>query len=152
MNTSIPSEQSAILAQSLQTAMRKLRRRLRQQSTLSELSASQLAVLHHLENEGAETVSALARSEGIRPQSMAAIVNSLMAAGFITGNPDPNDGRQTLLSLTDAWYAWVMPRRALRKDWLTRSISASLSEDEQETLSQAISLINRLTDDASNGK
>jgi DNA-binding MarR family transcriptional regulator len=36
----------------------------------------------------------------MRPQSMGSAVALLEAAGFVSGAPDPSDGRQTILSLT----------------------------------------------------
>lgn len=143
----LPTTTAASLAQELRATMRKLRRKLREQASLSDLSAAQIAVLHHLENDGPTTVSALARAEGIRPQSMGAIVASLQDAGFVIGTADPNDGRQTLLSLTEAWHAWIVPRRAVRQDWLTRKIAATLSPQEQDQVAQAIALINRLAEE-----
>ena len=45
-------------------------------------------------------LTALARMENMRSQSMGAIVGPMEEAGLIAGAPDPNDGRQTLLSVT----------------------------------------------------
>jgi DNA-binding MarR family transcriptional regulator len=62
----------------------------------------------------------------------------------VSGAPDPNDGRQTILSLTDACRKWIREGRAAREDWLFRTIQARLSLEEQEKLIAAIELLNRL--------
>ncbi len=82
--------------------MGKLKRRLRDQMRGGDLAPSQVSVLLRLERDGAATASSLARAEGMRPQSMAPVIAALEGAGLVRGAPDPTDGRQTLLSLTDA--------------------------------------------------
>src|ERR1700761_571654 len=92
---------AAILARELRIVFGNLKRRLREQATAGDFTFSQIAVLSRLEREGPATVSNLAREQGVRPQSMGATVAALESAGFVQGSPDPSDGRQTLLSLTD---------------------------------------------------
>ena len=38
----------------------------------------------------------------MRPQSMSTAIAALEAAGLVRGAPDPDDGRQTIMSLTDS--------------------------------------------------
>ncbi len=83
----------------------------------------------------------------MRPQSMGATVATLEAAGLIGGEPDPNDGRQTILSLTDACRKWISEGRAARHDWLTRKIEAKLSPEEQQALTKGVELLKRIADD-----
>ena len=89
------------VAGELRVVLGKLKRRLREEASLGEFTLSQMSALSRLEREGPATVTTLARAEGVRPQSMGATVSVLEAAGFVTGSPDPADGRQTILSLTD---------------------------------------------------
>lgn len=128
---------------------RKLRLRLREQSGGgdNDLTPSQTAVILRLEKDGAATVSSLARAEGMRPQSMSAIVAPLQEAGLVKGVPDPGDGRQTLLSLTPKCLKWLQEGRAARQDWLAKTISQKLSAREQETLQAALALLARLIED-----
>jgi DNA-binding MarR family transcriptional regulator len=135
------------LAGELRALIGKVKRRLREQSDLGDLTGSQLSALARLEREGSGTVSSLARAEGMRPQSMGAIVAALEAAGLVQGRPDPNDGRQTILSLTEACRERVTKKRAARQDWLVRAIAARLSSQEQATVAAAIALLNRLVDE-----
>jgi len=93
------------------------------------------------------TVSSLARAEGMRPQSMGTVVATLEAAGLLTGAPDPDDGRQTLWSLTQACASALRENRAARQDWLARTIEARLSAREQAQLASAVELLKRLVQD-----
>jgi DNA-binding MarR family transcriptional regulator len=138
---------ASVLAQSLRALLGKLKRRLRDQAHVGDLTPSQVSVLLRLEKDGPATASSLARAEGMRPQSMGPIIAVLEGAGLVSGGPDPTDGRQTLLSLTDDCRKWVEEGRAARQDWLTRTLQARLSPEEQERLAEAVELLQRLVDD-----
>lgn len=140
-------KRASALAQDLRALLGKLKRRLREQAHVGDLTPSQVSVLLRLEKNGPATASSLARAEGIRPQSMAPIVAVLESAGLVSGAPDPTDGRQTLLSLTDACRQWVEKGRAARQDWLVRTLQARLSPREQDELAKAVELLRRLVDD-----
>ncbi len=138
---------ASTLAAELRALVGKLKRRLREQSDVGDLTPSQVSVLLRLEKEGPATTSSLARAEGMRPQSMATVVAALESAGLVSGAPDPTDGRRVLLSLTDTCRQWVREGRAARQDWLSRRLQARLSADELEVLATAAGLLNRLVDD-----
>jgi DNA-binding MarR family transcriptional regulator len=137
---------AAALAAELRAVLGALKRRLRGQADLGELSWSQLAVLGQLDREGPATVTSLARAEGVRPQSMGATIAALEAAGFVRGEADPNDGRQTLLSLTESCRKWLAAGRAARQDWLSGAIAAKLTEAEQQDVARALGLLRRVVD------
>ncbi len=134
------------VAVELRSLIGKLKRRFRDQSQLGDLTGTQVSVLSRLNRDGPATVTALARAEGMRPQSMGANISVLEAAGLITGTPDPNDGRQTVLSLTAACKKWIKAGRAAREDWLFRAISTKLTARECEKLASAIELLKRIAD------
>lgn len=134
------------LAVELHDLMNRLKRRLREHSGSADLPPSHVAVLRRLEREGAQTVTALARAGGMRSQSMGATVAALQAAGHISGAPDPQDGRQTLLSLTPACRKWLRDTRATRQDWLQRAIESQLSPREQQELAKAMALLQRVVE------
>ena len=83
----------------------------------------------------------------MRPQSMSAVMTPLQQVDLVVGTPDPNDGRQTLMSLTPKCLKWLKEGRAARQDWLARRISEKLSVREQETLRAALNLLTKLTED-----
>jgi len=138
---------ASTLAQDLRALLGKLKRRLRDQAHVGDLTPSQVSVLLRLEKDGPATASNLARAEGMRPQSMGPIIAALESAGLVSGAPDPADGRQTLLSLTDACRTWIEEGRAARQDWLNPHSLARLSPKEQDKLAEAVALLKRLVED-----
>src|SRR5258706_7251700 len=137
---------ASALAGDLRVLIGKLKRRVREQAHLGDLTWSQLSVLSRLERDGPATVTALAKAEGMRPQSMGANVSALEAAGLVSGAPDPKDGRQSILSLTPACRDWIKAGPAAHADWLFRAVRANLSPDEQDELASALELLKRLVD------
>ena len=140
------SARASALARELRVLISQLRRTLREQTHLGDYTWSQTAVVIRLERDGPATVSALARADGVRPQSMGATVATLEAAGLVKGSPDPADGRQTILSLTDTCRELIKAKRAAKEDWLFRAIQTKLSPAEQEELATALELLKRLAD------
>lgn len=132
------------LARELRAFMGQFRRRLWEHSDTADLTPSQISALLRLEEQQSATTSELARLEGIRPQSMGAIVAALEEAGMIEGAPDPSDGRKTLLSLSAKCRDWLNEGRARRQDWLLSSIAAHLDAEEQAQLLAAMPLLQRL--------
>jgi DNA-binding MarR family transcriptional regulator len=147
MGASSDSERVSALAHDLRRIAGKLKRRLRDQADVGDLTPSQRSVLLRLEKDGPATTSSLARLEGMRPQSMGAIIAALESAGMVRGAPDPTDGRRTLLSLTETCRTWINDGRAARQDWLSRTIEARLAPHEQEQLAAAMTLLQRLIDE-----
>ncbi|HZZ13729.1 MAG TPA: MarR family transcriptional regulator [Paraburkholderia sp.] len=142
----LPSTDAAVhaTAEDLRVLVGKLRRRLREEANIGDFTPSQIQVLHLLEREGPATVTTLARLQGVRPQSMGETLSVLKAAGAVSGAPDPNDGRQTVLSLTPVFRKRVKANRAAREDWLFREIQARFSAAEQHQLATGVALLKRL--------
>ncbi len=138
--------QLAALAGELRISLGKLNRRLREQAHPDDLTSSQKSVLLRLDRDGPATVSALARAESVRPQSMRITVAALEAMGAVSGKPDPADGRQTLISLTPAFRETLRAARAAKDDWLFRALQAQLTPLEQKELAAAVALLQRLAD------
>lgn len=141
------ADRASALALDIRTLIGKLRRKLREQTGHDDLTSSQSSVLLRLEKEGPATVSNLARAEAMRPQSMSAVIAPLEAAGLVSGAADPNDGRQTLLSLTPKCRELIRERRAAKQDWLTKTILAKLSAQEQEHLAAGLEILGQLVED-----
>jgi DNA-binding MarR family transcriptional regulator len=135
------------LAAQLRTTVGSLKRKLRQQGGQHDLTSSQIAVVLRLEQTGPATVSSLARAEGMRPQSMSALIAALEEMGFVAGAADPGDGRKTLLSLTKACRKSIQDGRSARQDWLAQAIQRKLSPPEQKRVSSVLHLLARLAED-----
>jgi DNA-binding MarR family transcriptional regulator len=144
---SIQTEFARTLAAEMRTVFRKLKLRVREHGGGNDLTPSQSSVVLRLEKDGAATVSSLSRAEGMRPQSMSAIVAPLQESGLIHGAPDPCDGRQTLMSLTPKCLKWLQEGRTTRQDWIATTISQKLSVQEQVKLQEALKLLTRLVED-----
>ncbi len=137
----------SVLATEIRAVFRKIKLHLREHGGNSDLTPSQISVVLRLEKDGSATVSNLARAEGMRPQSMSAVVTPLQNWGLVRGAADPSDGRQTLMSLTPKCLKWLQEGRAARQDWLTTRIAQKLSIQEQEKLQTALELLTRLVED-----
>jgi DNA-binding MarR family transcriptional regulator len=138
--------QLAALAGELRISLGKLIRRLREQAHPGDFTSAQKSVLLRLDRDGPATVSALARAESVRPQSMRVTVAGLEAIGAISGEPDSADGRQTLVALTPTLRKTLKASRAAKDDWLFRALQAQLSSHEQDALAAAVKLLQRLAD------
>ncbi|SKA03751.1 MarR family winged helix-turn-helix transcriptional regulator [Consotaella salsifontis] len=139
-------QRAKALAGDLHSIVGRLKRRFREESKARDLTPSQWSVLRRLELEGPATVTSLARAEGMRPQSMGATVAVLIDKGVLVGAPDPDDGRQTILSISPTFFDSLTKGRAARDMWLKGAIQARLSPAEQEDLARAIELLQRLVD------
>ncbi len=141
-------ERASALAAELRAIFGKFKRKLREQGGgRNDLTPSQVSVLLRLEKDGPAAVSSLARAEGMRPQSMSAIITSLLEVGLVDCSPDPNDGRQTLMSLSRRCEKLLKEGRAARQDWLTMTIQKKLSSQDQERLAASVELLTRLVED-----
>jgi len=125
----------------LRIVLGQLVRRLRSEYSFPIAQAS---VLSRLDRDGPQTTSALAAAERVRPQSMAQTLAELEADGLISRRPDPGDGRRVLIEVTRAGRGRLRENRRRREGWLAAAIEAELTPDEQETLLDAVPLLQRL--------
>ncbi|MCX3061184.1 MarR family winged helix-turn-helix transcriptional regulator [Streptomyces beihaiensis] len=132
------------IATDLATVVGRLSRRLRSASPDSLLTPTQRTVLARLGMEGPATTAALARSEYVRPQSMRLTVGALEERGLVTRAPDPDDGRQSVVSITDAGRAVLDSVRAAKHGWLAQALATELDADERRALADAAVLLERL--------
>ena len=135
---------SQTVAADLRVVLGQLSRRMREQGGRGDCTDSQASVLLRLERDGPATMTALARAEGIRPQSMGAIITVLEEIGLVSGSRDPKDGRKTVLSLTESAREQFASGRLARDDWLYRTITTQLSPPEQAQLADCLELLRRL--------
>jgi DNA-binding MarR family transcriptional regulator len=114
-------------------------------SDASGLSWTHMAVLSRLANDGPATTAELARAEGMKPQSMGAVVASLEERHLVARVPHPTDGRQMTVDLTPAGVAIRKQAKEARHTWLAAAM-ARLTREEQATLVAAGRLIKRLAE------
>ena len=88
----------------------------------------------------------MAKAESVRHQSMRVTVAGLETTGVVSGEPDPGDGRQTIVGLTPAALKTLKAGRAAREDWLFRALQAQLTPRERDKLAAAVEFLNRLSE------
>jgi DNA-binding MarR family transcriptional regulator len=120
-------------------------RRARAAAASDELSWTEIAVLKRIANEGPATTADLARTQGMRPQSMRTIVAALEEMGMVERKPHATDGRQVNLALTSKGAAVQKSAGDAKRTWLAQTI-ARLNEQERETLFAAGRIIKRLVE------
>jgi DNA-binding MarR family transcriptional regulator len=132
----------APLAADLRVVLGQLIRRLRAEHSFP---LSHGVVLGRIDREGPRGVSELAARERVRPQSMAQTVGDLEGDGLVERNPDPGDGRRSLVSLTATGLKALEADRRNREGWLVDAIE-ELPEADRETLERAVVLLDRIAD------
>jgi len=85
-------------------------------------------------------VSALARAEGVRQQSMGATISALEEAGLVKGSPDPADGRRTTCLLQMPAGEMLRPI-GQRRGLVVPCHPNQISPGEQEELATALELL-----------
>ena len=120
--------------------------RLRAERGESELRGTRLSVLGHLLRHGDLSAGELAAAEGLRPQSVTRVLADLEARGLVARRRDPGDGRRHVLSLTAEGLAALGDDMRPRDAWLARAMAEHLSPTEQQLLTLAAALLDRLAE------
>jgi DNA-binding MarR family transcriptional regulator len=138
-------ESAVRAARDLVVMFSRLRRRLREVADIQDLTPSQTSVLTRLGKDVASSASALAAAERVRPQSMAATLAALDQHGLIQREPDPEDGRRHLITLTAAGHERVEGNRQAREEWLVRALQDGYTEKQRQLVIEAMALLEQLT-------
>lgn len=138
------ADDTRVLADEIRGIARLAGRRLREEARHdSDLSAPHLRVLSLLHQTPGQTGAELARAEGMRPQSMGAILGVLRERELVASQPDPDDGRRLRLTLTPAGRELLAAVRDARNDWLSERLRSELSPAERATVAEAMALLHR---------
>jgi DNA-binding MarR family transcriptional regulator len=125
-------------------AIVRMARRLRQEAgTVGETSPTLTAALATIERTGPLTPSALADCERIQRPTATRVVARLEAAGLVTRTPDPDDGRVFRVAITAQGRALLKRIRTRKNEYLARRLR-DLTPDEQDTLAEAATILERL--------
>jgi DNA-binding MarR family transcriptional regulator len=122
-----------------------LSRRLRVARGSGALSSSKLSLLSHLARRGAMTPGQLAAAESLRPQSLTRLLAELEDEQLLSRTPHPEDGRQSLVAVTDAGRAALAHDVAGRDAWLSEAL-LRLTPAERDILAVAGRLMEFLAD------
>ena len=119
------------------------------------LSLTSAAVLSTLHEQGPVRLTALAAAIGVKQPSMTQLVQRLERDGLATRVSDPEDGRGTLVGITDAGRRLLVNRRRARRGRLAALLTTLSAEDEaalRQALHVAGPILQRLIDSASAGR
>ncbi|TDW83553.1 MarR family winged helix-turn-helix transcriptional regulator [Kribbella sp. VKM Ac-2566] len=135
------SESAVQAASQVRVVFGRVKRRLKALADTDDLTPSQSSVLSRLDKEGPASASELAAAERVRPQSMAAILAGLREAELLERNPDPEDGRRQVVSLTTAGRNRLQGDRKVRQEWLAETLQEHCTEAERQTIIKALALL-----------
>jgi DNA-binding MarR family transcriptional regulator len=111
------------------------------------MSSGKVGVLGHLVRRGPQTPGQLAAAEFLQPQSLSRLLAELNDSGLVTRADHPEDGRQSLISVTAAGRRALAADMGSRDEWLEQAM-LSLSQAERDILAVAAGLMERMADDS----
>ena len=98
-----------------------------------DLGVSAMFVLNRVHREGPLRLTTLAVKEGISQPSMTQLITRLERQGLVTRTADPEDGRGTLVHITELGQDALDDRRRLRRERLGE-LMETLTPDEKNAL------------------
>jgi DNA-binding MarR family transcriptional regulator len=108
-----------------------------------EFGVIQSAVIGQLYERSPQRVSQLAQAEKVRLPTMTETVNRLHSQGWVAKQPDPQDARCVLVSLT-AKGRRMMDSLAVKRTSYTRNLLLQLGDEERRALAAALPVLDRL--------
>ncbi|WP_319942412.1 MarR family winged helix-turn-helix transcriptional regulator [Nocardia aurantia] len=136
-----PSDIRALAAE-LSLAVVRLTRHLRGRRADAQISLTQLSALATLNRDGAMTPGALAARERVQPPSMTRVIASLAELQLVQRDPHPTDGRQIIVSLSEAGRALIQDENNAREVWLTEQLSG-LTPEQREVVHEAVAIMKK---------
>ncbi|TNC22512.1 MarR family winged helix-turn-helix transcriptional regulator [Amycolatopsis alkalitolerans] len=136
----------AELAHAVREGVGRLNWRMRAERDRSGPSALELAVLSRLYRAGTQTPKALSDGEKIHPQSLTRVLAALERDGLVARRTDPEDGRRSLLNITDRGLKTLRAYSEQREEWLAAAMADVLTETERDLLRLAAKVMTRLAD------
>lgn len=112
------------------------------QDSLSRTAAATLSVL---DRSGPQRITVLADHESVTQPAMSGLVQRLEASGLVTRQPDPLDGRATLIAITPVGAKQLGIRRQSHDDVITERL-LQLSPYDRALLAAATPALTHLTE------
>lgn len=110
-----------------------------------DLTYAQLSALARVEAHGPVRLGELAALEQVAAPSLTRTLRPLAAAGLLSKQADPSDGRSLLVSITDEGAAHLDRIRRLRSELLARRMSR-LTPEQTGSLLAALPVLELLTE------
>lgn len=133
---------SAELASRLRLGVTRLARRLRQEAEPG-ITPSLLVALSTIDRAGTMTIGELCAAEQVQPPTMTRFVASLVEAGLVVREPDPNDRRVAWVRLTSEGTKLLQRSRKRKDVYLARRLR-DLEPRELAVLEEASEILDRL--------
>lgn len=89
------------------------------------------------------TPGALAAKERVQPPSMTRVIASLSEMDLVKRDPHPTDGRQIIVSLSEAGRALIADETHAREAWMTDQLSG-LTPEQLAVLTEAVSIMKHI--------
>lgn len=124
---------------------RALRRRLQRGDGVSGLSDAQRELVRIVRRHPGIHVGEAALELHLAANTVSTLVTGLVAEGWIRRDPDPQDGRSALLSLTPEAERHVEEWRDRRQAVLTEALG-SLGPDDRDRIAAALPALQRLVE------
>ena len=130
----------------LRTSLFALMRQLRQTAPPDAIGSARLSVLGTLYRRGPMTPTDLAAHERVKLQTLTRLLAELEADAWIVREPDPDDGRRTVLSLTRLGVRQLTADVQRREASLAAAIDAALTPSQQANLLKACEALDAVTE------
>ncbi len=101
------------------------------------LSPARFSLLATLRYRGPQTVGRLAQLEDVSQPTVTKLVNALEAAGLVQRQPDPADGRASLVHLSPGGRALVRRARARKIEYI-ESLTSGMNPDTIRDVARAL--------------
>lgn len=133
------------LGAALRLVVGRLARQLRRHA-VGGLTPGQFSALATVDRAGSIRPSELAEREGVSAPTLSRIVGNLEARGYLERAADPEDGRSSLMAISQSGRAALASIRRERTALLARSV-ATLSDDERAAIAAALPALERLVEE-----
>lgn len=141
MTTSVTNQEALQLV----VAVHRLVRSLRQAAPARRLQPTQLLVLSELNVHGPMRIGEIAVRALCSQPTATTVVSSLESSGLVRREPDPADGRATIVTLTDLGRETIISVAHGEAELLSERMS-QLSDQERELLRTVSPVLRRLAE------
>ncbi len=128
----------------LRVAAGRIVRRLRRLGETGELTPSRFSVLARLDEYGPCGPAALAEFEQVSAPVVCETLADLQRLGMVKRDPDPQDGRRVVISLTAAGRSTLNARRSALSRRVATVLTEGFTPSERAQLLDAVPLLQRL--------
>jgi DNA-binding MarR family transcriptional regulator len=129
----------------LRVSLLALLRQLRHTAPPEGIGSARLGVLGALYRRGPMTPTDLAAHERVKLQTLTRLLAELEADAWVLREPDPDDGRRTVLSLTRLGVRQLTADVQRREASLAAAIEAALTPAQQANLLKACESLDAVT-------